>query len=667
MKLNMKISAVLLISLIIQCFGTVWTSASYEGWKINYVGEDNTDRTRWCAEIIYNHKYDGNAAMMVKYPGSQKNENVYCEIKNNISAMESGNYTLSFYNKGTASIYTEICVGNKVFGYADMESESVTAPSGDGTWKKYSVTFDYEEQQENYIAFKFYAGTPGTAIDDVSIVKTGETENRVSDSSFELFEESDDENEYDTKDYQITRLQVTPAAGKLALSWVNPAVTELTAVNIYNITDGKNELIASNIDSTPSKLIVHSIEGLANGQNYMYKIVFSFRTKADYNYFVCGTPAADKNRSLGGWDLYKAVGDVGFCPGRVQIDRNEAYEGKASLKFASNIDRSQTIFQSKIYMAACSAITSMEKGKKYRIGFWVKGKNVLRAPQMHMSWVNFDGVTPPLFEDLTGTYDWKHCEYDYTYDSKNIIYIILDGEAEGLWYDNLTCYELDENGEPTGDNLMQSGDFENLISDDVAEIKNLTATPGSGSVDLAWEAFGGSYAGANLYQLVFGKYEYRGTVGSETSSMHLPGLIKDKEYEFKIVPFNDAGLEGDGQSVSTKTLLPDYEFGDAVLMKNDVAVSSVNGAGSYKVILPAKNNTINDGFIFEQIVAVYKDNILTGVYSTQKNLTKSKKSAELSKISTEFDIEDDSAYRIEFHVIDSRDKLNVLKTYTVFE
>lgn len=661
-----KLTLLLALSLIMQCVAAIVAGAVTENsWQISYMGNANTDRTKWYAEITYDYKFSGNAALSVKYPGTTRDETLYCELKNKINnSMSDGRYVLSFCNKGIASAYTDIVVGDRIFKYSDMTKESVAAPSGETNWFKYSVAFDYTAQEENFVAFRFY-GTRQTVIDDVVLTMDGDENNLISDPSFEEYEETDDETEYDTTEYQLTNFCAAPANEAMVLSWVNPASAELQEVKIYDITDGEQKLVADNIDSTPSNTVVYAVEGLTNGQKYVYEIVFSYQTKSDYVYIAGGVPAVKKARDYGAWSLAKGTGDIGICPGETTIDGNVVHGGNASLKYVSNIDRSKEEFQQYIYLNTMNAI-GMSKNKKYRFGFWVKGDNVRRDPQIHVGFVTFDGQAHG-HPELAGTYDWKYVEYDYTYDRQNILWMILDGEADALWYDDITCYELDENGEPTGENLLRNGDFEGLVSTDTSQIKNLTATAGSGTVTLKWDIPNDNYSGANIYQLVFGEYEFRGRVDSNISEITLSGLSKDKEYTYKVVPVNNCNLEGEGASATVTTLFPDYEFGTAILLRDDTQETKVNGAGTYSVSLPVKNNLLSEGFAYEQLVGVYKDGILVNVYSTKETVQKSSKKAEPKKVVTSFTIPDDESYEVEFFVIDSRDKLNVLHSCTSFK
>ena len=661
-----KYAFLLALSLIMQCITAVVAGAATENsWQISYMGSANTDRTKWYAEKTYDYKFSGNSALSVKYPGTTRDETLYCELKNKInSSMSDGRYVLSFCNKGIASAYTDIVVGDHIFKYADMTKESVAAPSGESNWFKYSVAFDYTAQEENFVAFRFY-GTRQTVIDDVVLTIEGEENNLISDSSFEEYEEIDDETEYDTTEYQLTNFYAAPANEAMVISWKNPVSTELKGIKIYDITDGEHKLVADNIDSTPSNIVVYTVEGLTNGQNYVYEVVFSFQTKPDYIYVAGGMPMVEKSQNYGAWSLAKSTMNIGICPGNVSIDGNVAHSGNASLKYVSNIDRSKEEFQRDVYLNAMNAI-GMSKNKKYRFGFWVKGDNVQREPQSHVGFVVFDGqgFSHP---ELAGTYDWKYVEYDYTYDGQNILWMILDGEADALWYDDITCYELDENGEPIGENLLRNGDFEGLVSTDTPQIKNITAAAGSGTVTLKWDTPNDNYSGANIYQLVFGEYEFRGRVDSNISEITLSGLTKNKEYTYKVVPINGCNLEGDGASATATTLLPDYEFGTAILLKGNTQETKINGAGTYSVSLPVKNNLLSEGFMYEQLVAVYKDGILVDVYSTKETVQKSSKTAEPKKVVTSFTIPDDESYEVEFFVIDSRDKLNVLRGCTSFK
>lgn len=662
--MKFKIQAFVLgLIFLIQGFGCVSVNAgSVEGWTISYHGSQNSDRTRFYAELTDKYKYNGEKSMQIRYPAADKTEEDYVEIKNPLkSVMQTGRYTLKFYNKGSESPFTEIYAGaQKKITFAEMTKTAAEAPSGEKSWSEYSITFDYTQQEESFLSFRFYSRVTSEVIDDVSLTAEGSDKNLVCDSGFEEFYEDIPEEEYDREDYRPRCLMLSPADGAIILNWRNPASAELDGVKIYDITGGKEKLLSDSESKTPSETVWYKISDLINDEKYQYKIVFSFKTKPDSIYFMGGSPSSGGDYSIGSWNVHaQKSGAAGYCPGEIVLDRGEGHESNTSVRFTANIDRTIDEFKSNIYVNL-TRVMNMETGKKYRFSFWIKRRNVQRDMQAHMSWKPFDnqGLS---FSDMQGTKDWEYREYDYTFDEKNTLVFLMDGMCEAFWIDDINCYELDENGSVTENNLISDGDFEKIASETVGEITQVEGKSSARSAEITWQLPKKNYAGAYIYQKVFDEYEYRGILASDVSSVSVEGLEIDKEYNFKIVPFNSEGYEGEAAEISITTLIPDFEISDIQLYKDGSAVSGISGAGEYSVSVPVKNYVFEDGFGYEQLVAVYKGDILEKLYSTAPIIEKKGINAPFTKTVTEFSIPEGEGFNVQVFILDSRKDLNVLR------
>lgn len=649
--------------------------AKNEGWKITANGTVNTDETKYFAKLATDageeYKFSGENSLYIEYPGNIKVENEYLEIENGLSdRTETGEtYVLKFYIKGSRnSKYQEILLGDNVIATFDSitktKLDKVDCPSGQTGWYECVFKFTAGVESDKF-KFRFYGGTNNAAIDDVALVKDGNEENLITNGGFEevLSEEEYVEEEFDRTPYAPVNMMATPctSASELVLNWKNPDSSTLTKVSVYDITNGKNELLSDSIDATKSKFVYYTVGGLTSGEVYQYKVIFSFSDKGDFTYYLCGTPSNKTTVNIGKWALNRTnSNDVNYCPGDVVIDSEVSRSGKASLRMRANIDRTIPEFKSNIYLGALFS-TKMEVGSKYQVSFWVKGEEVKRAPTVTMQWAVFDGREREYPEFVGDEYDWKQIILTYTYTEKSNFYFIYDGICKNLWIDDVEIYKMDEDGNvPEGaENLVTEGDFEGIVNESVATVSDFTATPENDGLVLDWDISEESCEYVELYEKYYDKYIYSGTLAKD-SQVKLTNLIKGREYTFSVVPVNSDNVKGNPQEITATTILPDYEVGEVVLKNEGSVVDDLIGAGTYSLTFSVKNNTIEGGMNVEQFVAVFdKNNVLWGIFSTEKKVGKTGHGKPYTNISTTFTVPGDD-YIVEYFVFDDRETLNII-------
>ncbi|MGN0178149.1 MAG: hypothetical protein ACI4DY_01740, partial [Monoglobaceae bacterium] len=237
--------------------------------------------------------------------------------------------------------------------------------------------------------------------------------------------------------------------------------------------------------------------------------------------------------------------------------------------------------------------------------------------------------------------------------------LFYEGYAESIWIDDVECYELDENGEKIGDNMVVNGDFEGLLKAEEASIRSLSATEENGGATLTWKNGGAKFGGVDIYQKVFDNYEYRGTLNDGISLLKMSGLDPGGEYSFRLVPFNTDRVSGSGAEVSLTTLVPEIDINKPSLTLDGKTVREIKGAGRYKLSISAKNNVLDEGLKYEVIAALYdKDDTLIGVSSAAANVLKRPERAPYSTKEIYIDVPEDEGSYLEVYVIDSRETLN---------
>ncbi len=635
--------------------------ASETGWTITYSGTSKVDRNTYFAVISDDCCFDGENALNAKWIGSvTPGENVL--IKNVFSeTMPAGDYTLRFMNKGDLSRNTQFTVDNMVFTKTELTAGTAqTSPADESTnWKEYSVTFKYEGDGAGFLSILICGGTVTQYIDQISLVNNETNVDYIVDGSFESYEEIEvPETEYDRTDYAVKQLRASSKnANALVVSWINPETSDLSGIALYDISDGENNLVTDQLSITPGKSVYHEIPGLANGQLYQYKVVFSFGSKGSDTYFVYGIPSNSTGTMMGKWNVgFVRNGNAKYCPTSAVIDTTAAKDGSASLKFETNIDGANVNELKQNIYAVATQDTDMLNGK-YQVSFWMKSENMSDKPRATMNFKMFDGNV--LFLNVPGT-DWTYYEflYDYDVNGESTLTFTYDRICDGLWIDDVQIKKYNtETKEVEGDNLISDGSFENLTSASVGVITGLTSDAGVGSVTLYGYDVTGSCSYINIYQKVFDDFEYRGRISAEMASVEITGLKKDEDITFRMVPVNVDGIEGSPVETTARTILPEYEIGEAELYSGSQKTDSVSEAGTYTVKTSIKNSLIEDGLPYEGLAALYKDGALIKVFSKSGNIRKSGKNASPSSISIPVEIIEDGNYAIEFYLIDSRSSL----------
>lgn len=659
-----KIKAIFIaITILIQCNFSISYASDETMWKITRYGDTNISDTDFYGQITNDSKYDGDYAFKGRYYVSKATEGNYIELKNSLKEnLPSGRYELIFYGKLTGNMpdTSIVSVSGAEYLMKTFESESVVAPSGEEGWKKYSLQFDYEESTQSYVSFQFHSRLHYQWIDCVSLKKIGENKNYIDDGDFENYTPSPDV--YDTAPYQALNIIKSPAgSGALALSWINPTSRSLEKVKLYDITDGKETLLTDTISAVSGKMAYHKVVGLEDGE-YKYRLEFHFSDVEPVIYYLNASPSNDTEFSIGGWNIRKwKGGTAGFVPAEAKIDTTESKSGNASLKIESNIDGSQSGFASNIYLMLYYSGLGMTAGKTYRISFWSKCKNATGGVNVHM---NFSADNPMEKTEggvFTGTTDWEYNEYIYKSKGNQFFGVNIARLAEAIWLDDFEAYELDEDGNPIDENnnmFKTIGGFENVVTGKVAKLSNVIVEPSARRADISWEISAGEIDGIALYQKMFDNFEYRGALGAETTNLVMTGLVNGNEYTFRLVPYNASGLEGVNKEFTFTVPVPDYE----VLEGESNVVRSALGqveAGNYMITVPVKNTRIDGGLPYEQIIAVYKDDMLVGVYSTEMLVAKTGRKADPTYVETMFTVHETGEYTIKLFGINNRTDLNL--------
>lgn len=662
-----KIKA-LLTALIVFAQCTISTSFATENqsWEIKRYGDANIDDANYYGKITDDSKYDGDYSLNVRCYVSKVTEGNYIEAKNNLNGnLSNGTYNLTFYSKLTGSMSPTSVVS--VFGtdymMSAVEAEDVTAPSGEAGWKKYSMQVEYDDESTNDISFRFFSKLHNQWIDNVSLKKVGEDKEYIIDGDFEEYNPPAEK--YDSTPYRAVNLMKSPAgSGALALSWINPTSTTLKTVKLYDVT-GENEiLLTDTLSATPGKMVYQKISELDDNVCYRYRLEFDFSDVDTVIYYIDAAASNETEFTVGSWQIRKwKGGSAGFTPADAYVDTTEKNTGEASLKIVSNIDGNQSGFSSNIYLMLYYQGLGLSAGTKYKISFWSKCKNAKGDVSVHMNFNADNRMTKITGDSFTQDNDWTYNEYTYESKGNQFFGMSFPRLAEAIWLDDFEAYELDEDGIAVGKNLFGDiGGFEGLVTGTVAKLSGLSAETSSRSAELSWQTGSGNISGIRVYQKLYEDYfEYRGDLSAEATSLKLTGLNNGSEYTFRLVPYNANGKEGTEKDVTFTLSIPDYEVIDigTDMSRND---SGEVQAGNYTVTSHVKNNGIDGGLPYEQIVAVYKDSMLIGVYSTEATILKTSGKADPTAVKTQFGVPEAGKYSVKIFTMDNRDDLTLYHT-----
>jgi len=659
--------------------------ASENGWNITFSGTDKPQGETYYAQYSTDSAYEGATSLEIVYPNS-KIEGNELKIEATIpERLEAGAYDLKFYlnktgaNRGCSNNTSVLEVAGEEHLFNTFTTHDVPeAPSGESGWICYSKQITISEAADDAkVKFIFVGPVRGCYIDEVTLSPVGENNNLISESSFEIVVEKSDVYEWENyTPYDVITTYTTN--GGLAISWKNPPCSSIKSIKLYDITDGSEMLVADIFDKGAKAVNVYTTDALTVGKSYQYKLHYSFDDITDIEYFITGTAKeAGTNqiyKNIGKWEaLVNHSNSLNpYALHDVIIDTTEKHSGDASLKFITN---TKSLIEN-TYLAISTPI-STTSGKDYQMSFWVKADNSEKCVRAHMNWKFFDAefVTQSTYINGTdGTYPWKQVVVKKSdiESGESRLNFNHDFKSDAIWIDDIEFRLLDEDGNPTGENLVQGGDFENLLSSENGQITELSAEGTGDAVKLLWTAAGSEVKAVNLYQKIGEDWAFRGSVDSNISEVILKSLKYGKEYEFKAVPVNSDGAEGEEEIIDFTVTAPDYVIYDTELIYNSESVTEVSGTGEYIVKTDVKNNSFEDGMNYEMIVAVFENGEFYSISSKQKNIAFSAPNAKPTTVSLSVLIPTDEEtqgndYSFKVYHIDSREKWNVLKENGYFK
>lgn len=509
---------------------------------------------------------------------------------------------------------------------------------------------DWTEKTKNFVktdnissfTFSVAQKSDGIWIDNVRIG----TYDAETDTFTPLIEETFEPN---PNDYEPVNFFMAPGTqGVNSISWINPNVQNLTNISLYQVTESGETLIGDQYDTTGGLRQVYEL----STSIICAKIVFTFDDQSTIQMY-----AAIDNNTLWGdsipeWNFgLNQQGDFPYNPAKfvVDPDENAGEPGTASAKFVSNHTRSID----KTFVTAMQKGLEMEEGKTYAISYWVKADGNADNLKSTVSWsALYDGYTSDVIEGTSGSYDWKKLSFTYTSPdtAKKHIGFTIPYATKGFWIDNVEAYELDENGDPTGENLITNGDVSDYEIPSGKPDK-VNAVGGNRNITISWANTSG-YQSVWAYEKKGDQWFYRGSIPNSLYRIQFTNLEREKEYTYKIVPVSKYGVHGEEQIVTAKTLTLDYELTEPALDGETLR------RGTNTISISIKNNKLETPLPVELMAAVYKDGILEQVVSEKADIAKSDPTAAPRTLSVSFELGENGEYSVRTFVLDGRNTLN---------
>lgn len=566
------------------------------------------------------------------------------EIENSASLSEtaSGEYTFEFTAKGTfdekavsagVGTYTAAKKGT----YIALNNKRFEKTTNDDGSTRYSFTMSYTYTAGDKIHIGAKYGCGELVVDEIAFYGSDNV-NLVKNGGFETVT-STEVSLPKGDDYSVTTAYgdkypknvYIKTGSTVNIAWTN-ATGSIASVTLWEATDD-GDVFIGNLDKGSNTVYQYSFDGVKTDVHHLYKMVTEFNDGTKTEYFIDGS--STPNGSVSGWRFdYNAGGNgKGFEPISAKIDENVSHSGEASVKITGSYKQ-----VSNHYMKMMQTL-DLKIGKKYKFSFWMKGEN---AGQMacRYAWAGWQNNTDGYFNAGSLEDGWKKYEdildYSEARNGQDLLFI-FEFNAHALWIDDVEMYELDEDGNVTGDNFVTNGGFETFTSSEAANVKSISAVGGDGCATVSWVQSGEPFA-TELYMKEDGKWIRIGQFGSGSQTVTVSNLENEKDYEFGVKNFSSTCLESTMATAAAHTVAPDTKV---TYTLNDGGEKAV---GANTISVRAENNKFDGDFNAEVIAVVRKGNLITGIETETVTLAKGENAEFDLQITTENETDTISVY-----------------------
>lgn len=578
-------------------------------WEIGYKNEYKIDKNANYIQATSAVSYSGNNSLEICYPLGDMGDGTAVYLRNySVSGLGPADYELSFAVKEASR--TPLCV--RLESQSKVASRELKWPIGNtrtdlgNGWYKYTMTFAASEISGELVQLYFEQFDKISSpifVDNIVFAKKGETENLITNGDFEEVYIPSVIDKYEPSNVMVSvrnKMILTP-------SWTNPQ-TDAEAVRLYDITDGKNLLLSESFAAGAGKRNHFKYENLTPDKEYSFRIEFDFGDKGIKEFYTYGATNAVYNTfQTGGWATNFGFGaEHGYTPVWAGIDTQEKRSGNGSMRIKSNLDGESGL----MLELNIDFNNKLVQSKRYLVSFWAKGKNVsgnalfLRMENSHIMSL---GAVTEEWKQLSAVYDTTPTPIDVPSTSGCLKFWVNNAIGD-LWLDDIEVYELDENNNIVGDNLVSDPDVAGFEKDADAAvppaIKNLSAEPLSRSAVLAWtNPISSSVDHINVYEVIDGEYALRAVVPPTASEITLKNLDNEHTYTYVLRTVSKFGVESQTVETDVTPQTPETEILELSLNNGQEMLSI--GKNIFKV--DVLNNFKPEPLEAELIVALYKN------------------------------------------------------------
>lgn len=333
------------------------------------------------------------------------------------------------------------------------------------------------------------------------------------------------------------------------LCWQAPAITP-ASTSLYVLDDGAWTEIQG---ATPAGTTVTDI-------NALYKIVNTFEDGVTSEYIIQKNTSGTTYMSLDGQTNYWAGATKRKYIGVTGADFAGGGKGGHSLKITNWGAEDDKVYS---LLALLTKEAKFVNTKDYKFSYDWKSSYETGMPEYIF------GNGPLEWKEPATANQWHHKEHifkdgvvsDYTYTYANSasfgVLALNATKVTDAWIDNIEIFELDENGNVTGDNLLAYGDFELAPGSTAAPVSCIANVRYDGIVGgavLNWVKKAGGAIATRVYTddgiLV-------AEVGADATELPLSGLTDGESYTYELRSVYTGGYESAGKTVTVTAGVPE--------------------------------------------------------------------------------------------------------------
>jgi len=379
---------------------------------------------------------------------------------------------------------------------------------------------------------------------------------------------------------EVSGLTATPGNTEATLEWEEPADTDFTKVNIYQLLEG-NEVFVTSVDKGTTTT---TITQLINGVNYEFIVkavyednkestgvavsvvpinaVISYPTE-DVVYFQEAFEGFDKDTTL-------ISGQQGYWEERGNTP-NVAVREESGKKYVEIVNNGtgSSYYGKNFSQQIDQLLMEFEVNVPTQNGglLFINGGNINETSKSALHLEFNAGKLKKRNSTVFADYDtskWYKYSVRFNIEEKTYTLTIIDLSTDDIiatdeeTFNNSTISSISS----FGFSLNASGGTLNVDNVKVfnvipLEVKELNATPGNTQATIYWqEPANAEFSKVNIYQIVSGNEEKVYSVNKGTSFATLTGLTNGTNYQFNVKLEFEDGMESAGRIISLVPVAP---------------------------------------------------------------------------------------------------------------